>query len=65
MRCLGAEDLAMEVAAVEDVRDLDEETRGAIIDTLDAEAAARGFDSAGRVNALGRELDALAEALDE
>jgi len=60
---LGAEDLALEVAAVFDVRDLDEDVRGAIIDTLGAEAAARGFDSDGRVNALGRELDELAEAL--
>jgi hypothetical protein len=38
---LGAEDLAVEVAAVEDVRDLDENVRGAIIDALGAEAAAR------------------------
>ena len=39
LRRLGAEDLAMEVAAVFDVRDLDDETRGAIIDPLGAEAA--------------------------
>jgi hypothetical protein len=52
---LGAENLAIEVGAVEDVRDLDEDSRGAIIDTLGAEAAARGFDRDGRVNQLGRD----------
>jgi len=60
---VGAEDLAAEVAAVFDVRDLDADTRGAIVDVLGAEAAARGFDSDGQPNALGRELDELADAL--
>lgn len=63
LRRVGAEDLAMEVAAVFDVRELSSDVKGAIIDTLGAEAAARGFDRAGRVNAFGRELDELAEAL--
>ena len=39
LRRFGAEDLAMVVAAVFDVCDLDHETRGAIIDTLAAEGA--------------------------
>jgi len=56
---LGAEDLAMEVAAVFDVRDLDEDVRGAIIDVLGAEAAARGFDRDGTANRLGCELEEL------
>jgi hypothetical protein len=54
---VGAEDLAAEVAAVFDVRDLDVDVRGSIIDTVGPEAAGRRFDSDGRVNALGRELD--------
>lgn len=39
---LGAGDLAMEVAAVLDVRDLEPDVRGQILDVIGAEAASRG-----------------------
>ena len=73
--CLGAEDLAMEVAAVADVRDLDANVRGAIIDVIGRkrhglrrhEAVLRGLSRDVTPNQLGRELDEVADArgLDE
>lgn len=58
-----APDLASRVWAVNDVRTLPVHIRGAIADVLRNEAAARGFDGDGPLNANGGDLDILVEAL--
>ena len=62
---LGAADLACQLWAVRDVRELPDDLRGAIVDVLGHEAAQRGLDGGDRLNAYGRELDALVGVLDE
>ncbi len=58
-----APDLAAKLWAVDDVRELPADVRGAIADVLGNEAAERGFDRFGRPNRYGDDLDVLVEAL--
>jgi hypothetical protein len=59
---LGAQDLAQQLSAVHDVRELPD-VRGAIVDVLGHEAASRGLSRDGTPNCYGDELDGLVEVL--
>jgi len=60
---LAAEDLAVQVGRVFDVRDLPLGVRGEIADVLGHEAALRGFDRYDRRTRYGEELDGLIKTL--
>jgi hypothetical protein len=60
---LGAEDLAMEVAAVFHVRDLDKKTRGGHRRRPRPRSGSLRHQRDGTVNQFGRELDELAAKL--
>jgi hypothetical protein len=61
---LGAVDLAGQLWAVRDVRELPAAVRGQMLDALGHHAAERGISRDGTPNQIGRELDELAEALE-
>ena len=57
-----APDLAVELGRVRDVRDLQREIRGQIVDVLGHEFAERGLRSDDEPNAYGLELEELIDA---
>jgi len=59
-----APDLAAQLWAVRDVRELPPDVRGQMLDVIGHHAAERGLSRDGTPNQLGRELDELADALD-
>ena len=61
---LEAEDLAVRLGRVADVRDLPVNVRGEMADVLGNEAALHGCDRSGRRNSYGAELDELVDALE-
>jgi hypothetical protein len=60
---LDAPDLASKLWSVRDVRELSPDVRGEILDMLGHEAATRGLGRDETPNQLGRELDAMAQAV--
>jgi hypothetical protein len=61
---LDAPDLAAQLWAVRDDRDLPAHVRGEMLDVLGHEATQRGVSRDGSPNRFGRELDELADAVD-
>ena len=61
---LGAVDLAGQLGAVRDVRELPADVRGQMLDVLGHHAAERALSRDGTPNQLGRELDELAQVLE-
>jgi len=58
-----APDLAAQLWAARDVRELPADVRGQMLEVLGHEAAERGMSRDGTPNQLGRELDELADVL--